>query len=156
MSYHVYLARQGFEASPIGEEEWIAAVGSCPMLKVVKSTNRKGRTHNSVRLATDPDRRIWLLPTGVVDAQAPNRQVIEALFAVAPMLNAGVYSEKGKKYVSPQDWEERTRSYHAQLAVAQARYRKLHKRERLRLFAKIAVAVALGAGLAWFLQSNAA
>lgn len=156
MSYHVYISRPGFESSPISADEWLAAAGKCPLLQIVTTTSRKGKTHHSVRLAADPARRIWLLPTGLIEAQAPDAEVIEALFSVAPLLNAGVCSEKGRKFESPEDWHDKTRSYHAQLAAGQARVRKVRRQERAILLGKFAAALVVAVVLAWLMQKSAA
>ena len=155
MSHHVYVARPGFESSPIGADEWLAAASACPLLEVVTTTNRKGKVHHSVRLASDLNRPIWLLPTGVVDAQAPTTEVVAALFSIVPSLGAAVYSDKGKAYTSVQDWEEKTRSYRAQLVVARAEALKVTRMERLHLLAKLAAAAACGVALSWLLRDAA-
>ena len=155
MSYHVYVARPGFESSPISTDEWLAAASACPLLRIITTTNRKGIVHHSVRLASDPDRRIWRLPTGVIDAQEPTPEVIEALFSIAPKLGADVYSEKAKKYASVQDWESKTKSYRAQLAVARTKAHQVRRHERLRLLAKLATAAVVGAALSWLLRDAA-
>jgi hypothetical protein len=152
MSYHVYVARPGFEKSPISGDEWLAAASTCPLLRVVTTTNRKGKVHHSVRLSSDASRHIWHLPIGVIDAQAPNAQVIEALFAVASNLQADVYSEKRRRFVSVRDWEDRTRSYHAQLAASREKALNVRRRARFRFFVLLVAVVTLGVGLLWLLR----
>jgi hypothetical protein len=117
MSFHVYVSRPGFKDEPISEAEWLAAARGCTGLSVVEHVNRRGVSHHQVTLV-GTQRPLWLTPYGLIHAQDPPAELVEAMFELAATLGAGVYSQRLKRYDSVEDWRLRTRRYRASRAVA--------------------------------------
>lgn len=111
MSFHVYIARSGFENTPIDGAEWLAAARQCARLLVTEERDSTGRILHSVHLSGNKRKGLARTSFGLICARDPNRELIVAMFQLAERLNAGVYSEHMKPYASVQDWERRTREY---------------------------------------------
>ena len=142
MSFHVYIARSGFKGSPLAREQWLAAARGRPELVALGQPEAA-----CFALASDSAQRLSLDPHGLVHTQNPSRELVVVMFELAEVLGAGVYSEKLRRYRSPQDWEERTRSHRAQ----QQRHRAQGLRARRRtqgLWAAVVLGVLV---LCWLL-----
>jgi hypothetical protein len=124
MSKHVHIAFARFKDSPIPRAEWEAAVAQCPALQGEVGRRRDGTPFAVACLAADPRQRLQLDVYGLGHAQDPSRELVEAMFQVAGLLGAGVYSERCKPYASPDDWERRTRNYRQGEAARRARLRR--------------------------------
>jgi hypothetical protein len=110
MSLHVYVARSGWKDTPILEQEWIDAIARCPELEARPVENRKRSYPPLAVLRGQPRQRLELMD-GFIHAQRPEEPLVAVLFALAEILDARVYSERGKPYASVEDWERKTRSY---------------------------------------------
>jgi len=142
VSLHVYIARPGFKDSPLDRAQWLAAAQGRPELKAMG-----GPGSLCFSLASDSDQCLALDPHGLVHAQNPSRELVVVMFELAEGLGAGVYSEKLKRYSSPQDWEERTRSHRAQHQRHRAQLQRERRRTQL-----MGAAVVLGVvAVCWLL-----
>jgi hypothetical protein len=146
MSFHVYVSRPGFKDEPISETEWVAAARNCARLSLEERKNRRGVLHHWVTLA-GTRKPLWLTPYGLIHAQDPPEELVEAMFELAAPLGAGVYSERLKRYESVEDWRTRTRGYRASRAAARDRA-KGQRRLRITLWA-VLIVISLSAG--WIL-----
>lgn len=147
MSYHVYVARDGFKETPIPYEQWIAAAVKCDELFVEEKKNRKGWISSTVNLKADKKQRLSLTPYGLVHAQNPNKDLVAVMFKLAGLLDAKVYSEELELYESVDDWEKRTRNYREALSAGKKKYaRDWHKRK---LFWLMVIAIAVIIGFLW-------
>lgn len=146
MSYHVYLAFSGFKKTPIPPEAWSAAIRDCEELTKVEGLNRKGLLVQQVWLNRDKRSRLSLDLYGIVVAQDPSRDLVAAMFKLATILGAAVYSEKLKKYESVDDWEKRTMNYRL---ARDARRDQASRKRRLRTII-LTSAVAVGGIVGWF------
>lgn len=150
MSYHVFIAREGWKDTPISPEEWRVACAATPQLE----TKRVGRPDEGRVLAwLRGEKRQWLsLKEGFVHAQDPTEDLVSVMFAIAETLDAGVYSIRAKRYASVADWRRRTKRYRERLQRGRAEYAKLRLRRRV-MFALMFVGC-LGAGmlLGWILE----
>lgn len=126
MSFHVYIARPGFKDSPLDREQWRAAARSRAELVALGPPEAA-----CFALASDSAQRLALDPHGLVHAQNPSSELIEVMFGLAEVLEAGVYSEKLRRYDSAQDWAERTRSYRAQQQRQRAERQRGRRRTQL-------------------------
>ena len=145
MSYHVYIALEGFKETPIPIDAWLAAARQCDEVVVEEEQDRHGETYHSVILKGDKRARLDRTPYGVILAQDPSKELVVAMFKIAQTLNAGVYSERLKRYNSLDDWERRTAKYRGSLSERRANFKSTR---RLRLVFWIAV-VAVSAALGW-------
>jgi hypothetical protein len=150
MSRHVHIAYDRFKDSPIhspiSAAAWVAAVGRCPALARPPGRGRDASGPEVVALAANPRERLRLDVYGLGTVQNPSRAMVEAMFEVATTLGAGVYSERCKRYASPDDWERRTRKYREAEAARKARLRRGGRRR----LAWILGAPVLGMLLAFF------
>ena len=110
MSYHVYVSKEGFKDNPIAMDTWLAAARQCDDLVVEEQSNR---LRSSYRIALKVNKQSYFerTPYGLIHVQAPSREQIVVMFKLANLLDAGVYSEDLERYMSVEDWEERTRGY---------------------------------------------
>lgn len=145
MSFHIYVARDGFKSSPISTAAWIDAARQCPKLDLPDEFNRSGVRISVAKLKSNRRQRLSLDPYGLIHAQDPTQELVEVMFEVAELLNAGVYSEKLKRFQSVDDWRDRTNSYRMQRGRQLAEARK-HRRRRLAIYIAI---VASSAILGW-------
>lgn len=126
MSFHVYIAHAGFKDSPVDREQWLAAARGRPELVPLGTPEAA-----CFALASDSAQRLSLDPHGLVHTQNPTRELVVVMFELAEVLGAGVYSEKLKRYSSPQDWEARTRSHRAQHQRHRAQLQRARRRTQL-------------------------
>lgn len=144
MSYHVYVARDGFKETPIPYEQWIAAATKCDELFVEDKKNRKGWISSTVNLKADKKQRLSLTPYGLVHAQNPNKDLVAVMFKLAGLLDARVYSEELELYESVDDWEKRTRNYREALSAGKKKYARDWNKRKLFWLMVIAIAVIIG------------
>ncbi|MDH5355077.1 MAG: hypothetical protein OEY09_11595 [Gammaproteobacteria bacterium] len=111
MSMHIYISREGFKETPIPYNEWIEAAQKCDLFDVIEKKDKKGEVKFTVNLKANKKQRLSLTPYGLLHAQNPEKELVEAMFQLAPYLNAKVYSERNKAYESVSDWEKRTKNY---------------------------------------------
>lgn len=140
MSYHVYIAQDGFKNNPITPPAWLAAARQCDEVAVEEKKNRYGRIHHAVNLKGNTRAWLSLTPYGLVHAQDPSRELVAVMFKLAALLGAGVYSERLKPYRSVEDWERRTANYRQQRDQRRAAYAG---RRRLRAALWLAFIIAL-------------
>jgi len=151
MSYHVYVAKEGFKDNPISENDFLSAARECSDLSVDLVKNRR-RPFYLVTLKADKKARINRTPYGLLDAQHPSIELVTAMFRIAGLLQAGVYSEELDRYQSVDDWKIRTESYRAELD----RKRAVNKRRKwIRIFLLVLVAI-IGASIGLFVKANGA
>ena len=147
MSFHIYVARDGFKSTPISTAEWMDAVRQCSRLDSPDEFSRSGVRICAAALKSDRPQRLALDPHGLIDAQDPNQELVDVMFELAGLLNAGVYSEKLKRFKSVDDWRERTNSYRVQRERQLAESRQ-HRRRRLATYLAV---VASSAILGWLI-----
>lgn len=145
MSFHVYVARDGFKSSPISVADWVDAARQCSKLVLPDGFNQSGVRISVAMLKSNRRQCLSLDPHGLIHAQDPSQELVEVMFELAALLNAGVYSEKLKRFQSVGDWRERTNSYRMQRGRQLAAARK-HKRRRLAIYIAI---IASSAVLGW-------
>ena len=131
-SYHVYVSREGFKDNPIPMEQWLAAARQCNELVVEDQANRQ-RPNYRITLKANGRSRFELTPYGLIQVQAPSREQIVVMFKLASLLDAGVYSEDLHRYISIEDWEERTREYRLDRDKRMSAYRA-KRRTKIILF----------------------
>jgi hypothetical protein len=147
MSRDVYIAHPGFKDTPIPAADFAHAVHQCPALRLREIVPANGKPVFSASLAGDERARIRLSHYGLGEARHPSRELVEAMFEVAAILGAGVYSERLAPYASPEDWERRTAAYRRaenERVAALARRRRRHA-------ALLLLAVAAGMAIAWLM-----
>lgn len=111
MSYHVYLSREGFKQNPIGEGEWLTAARQCEELVVDEQPGRLGNPQHFVHLRGNARQWLHRNPLGIIESQDPAQEMVAVMFRLADLLDAGVYSERLKRYQTVADWEKRTKAY---------------------------------------------
>lgn len=150
MSYHVFIAREGWKDTPIGPEEWRVACAAMPQLEI-KKVGRPDAGLMAVWLRGQKRQRLRL-KEGYIDAQDPSEDLVSVMFAIAERLDAGVYSIRAKRYASVADWRRRTKRYRERLQRGRAEYARLKLRRRL-MFALMVVGCS-GAGvlLGWIFE----
>lgn len=125
MSTYVYIAYEGLRTSPISEEEWLSAVQRCDELMVDDAGTSGGTGQHVVRLKRDRRATVRLDPFGIAAARDPSKELIAAMFKVASILDANVYSERFNRYASTDDWMRRRtnhrRTYDKQRAYKEKR-----------------------------------
>ena len=145
MSMHVYIARERFKDTPIPHEEWVAAAKQCSAILVEEKRNRNGGISRIVKLKYDKNQHLNLTPYGLVHAQNPTKELIEAMFLLAPTINSKVYSERNKAYESVADWEKRSQIYRNKRQERIEEYnRTWYKRKPFWLFVAIVVGLLIG------------
>ncbi len=144
VSYHIHIAFEGFKETPIPLDAWLAAARQCDDVVVEEQAMRSAEIHYSVHLKAD--KRAWLdrTPYGLIEAQDPSRELVEAMFKLADALNAGVYSERLKRFRSVDDWERRTRRYRRSLEERRAKYGAARRARIVLWVVYLAAAAALG------------
>lgn len=145
MSMHVYISREGFKDTPISYTEWVEAAKQCDSFNVEEKRNRNGEISYIIKLKADKKQRLSLTPYGLLHAQNPTKELIEAMFHLAPMLNSRVYSERNKAYESVSDWEKRTQNYRNKRQKRINEYKRTwYKRKPFWLLAAIVVGLLIG------------
>ncbi|MDL5031540.1 hypothetical protein QRD43_06425 [Pelomonas sp. APW6] len=144
MSFHIYVARDGFKSNPISTSDWMDAARQCPKLDLSDEFNRSGVRISVAKLKSNRRQHLSLDPHGLIHAQDPTQELVEVMFELAGLLNAGVYSEKLTRFQSVDDWRDRTNSYRMQRGRQLAEARKRRRRRMAMYIAVIASSVVLG------------
>lgn len=146
MSYHVYIARAGFNEQPIPPDAWLAAVRADGRLAVVERPDSAAGPPPVVTLRATGE---WLAltPYGLVQAQDPSAALVAVMFDVAAALDGLVYSERLKPYRSVDDWTRRTAPYRA----ARDGRRQAARRRRWVSAVLTAVLLVASVGVGWLL-----
>jgi hypothetical protein len=131
--HHVYIARAGFNETPFSMEEWLAAAGQCDALEILRTKTWKLEIHE---VFLRGNRRAWLSlrPYGLILAQRPDKPLVEVMFRLAELLDAGVYSLTWNKardsliahdrFASVEDWDQRTAVERLRLQQRRADYKR--------------------------------
>jgi hypothetical protein len=147
MSHHVHIAREGFKDDPIPDKEWKLAIQDCDDLIFKERRNEKGDWNIAI-LKSDNKQHLNVTPNGLMFAQNPSKELVKAMFNIASVLNANVYSERNKPYESVEDWEKRTKKYRENRERRIREYkRNIYKRKPF----WVILAIFLGL-LFWFLN----
>lgn len=141
MSYHVYVSKEGFKDNPIPMDEWLAAARQCNELVVEKKENRR-QPYYRITLKPNKHSRFERTPYGLIHVQAPSKEQIVVMFKLANLLDAGVYGEDLYRYMSVEDWEEKTREYRHARNEKMSAY-SARRRTKLVLFILFLLACAL-------------
>ncbi|HSV50629.1 MAG TPA: hypothetical protein VLJ57_00830 [Burkholderiaceae bacterium] len=152
MSFHIYVARDGFKSNPISAADWVDAARQCPTLDVRDEVSRSGTRISLAKLKSHRRQHLSLDPHGLIHAQDPNQELVKVMFELAGLLNAGVYSEKRKRFQSVDDWRDRTNSYRVQ---RDRQLTEARKRRRRRVAMYIAI-LASSAIFGWFIGGRSA
>lgn len=112
MPKQAYIARQDAASFPSGvpipDSEWLAALRAVPGVTVQPSPGSEDvPPGHTVQLQSGASAHLSLAPSGMIAVDNPDRELMEVLFAVAPALNAGLYSAQLRPYQSLRDWERR-------------------------------------------------
>jgi hypothetical protein len=142
--HHVYIARAGFEEAPFSMEEWLAAARRCDALEIKRTKTWKLEIHE---VFLRGNRRAWLSlrPYGLILAQRPDKPLVEVMFRLAELLDAGVYSLTWNeardsliahdRFASVEDWDQRTAEARLRLQQRRADFKKrrAHYRKQRRI-----------------------
>ena len=150
MSYHVFIAREGWKDTPISPEEWCVACAAMPQLEL-KNVGRPDAGLVVAWLRGQKRQRLSLMQ-GFIDAQDPNEELVTVMFSIAERLDAGVYSIRAKRYASVADWRRRTKRYRERRHRLRAEYGKLKRRRRLIFALTVVGGTAAGLLLAIILE----
>lgn len=146
MSYHVYVSKEGFKDNPIPMDQWLAAARQCNELVVQEQANRQ-RPNYRITLKANKRSRFERTPYGLIHVQAPSREQVIVMFKLANLLGANVYSEYLDRYMSVEDWEEKTREYRQDRDERRYAYR-VRRRKHLVLFILFLLACVLAGYMA--------
>ncbi len=141
MSFHVYIARDGWAETPITQAEFVEAARSHPDLDV-----REHARYVAVSLRGHRSERLHATQ-GWVHAQAPSEALVRVMFDLAALLDARVWSERAKPYRDLDDWRGRTADFRARQAQAQAEAQRRRWRSRALFVILVALVVAAAFGL---------
>ena len=148
MSHFVYIANPGFENDPISDVAWLEAARKLSVQDngcVLAETKRKGHDPTFyIHLAGRPRQRLDLHPYGLIQAQEPDRELVELMFKLAERLAAAVYSERRVAYKSPDDWEKRTRNYRERRISERSQARRVNRRKWLLIASAAALGIVAG------------
>lgn len=103
MGVRAFVARKGWQLTPISAEEWLEAASTLPDLDL-----HRGAGPASARALLRGSRRrgvVW--HNGYLSAEHVNERLAGVLFVLADRLNARVYSERRRAYADVADWVER-------------------------------------------------
>jgi len=103
MGVHAFVARSGWQSTPISAVEWHIAAAALPALEVFD-----GAADAAQRAVLRTDRRRGLvLHRGCLHADRVDRQLAVQMFALAQLLGAQVFSARRRPYIDLADWEAR-------------------------------------------------
>lgn len=111
MSTYVYIAFEGLRTAPISEEAWLCAVQGCEELVVDDTWSWSAHGQHVVRLKKDRRATVRLDRFGIAGARDPSKELIAAMFKVASILGANVYSDRFNKYYSTDELLHRRRKH---------------------------------------------
>lgn len=105
MGLRAFVARSGWNKTPISGQEWHEAASTLPELDL-----HGGHGEEPVRAMLRGSRHRGLsLQHGYLCGDHVDRRLIAVMFVLADRLGAQVYSEHRRVYRDMVDWEERTR-----------------------------------------------
>lgn len=143
MNTYVYIALEGLRTSPISESAWLAAVQQCDELVVERAgTLFSSRGQHVVRLKKDRRATVRLDQFGIAGARDPSKELIAAMFKVASLLGANVYSDRFNMYKSTAELMLRT-TQHRRIFEKQRAYRENQQLNQIGLWCTISLAFAL-------------
>jgi len=103
MGVRVFVARSGWNKTPISAQEWREAAATLPELEV-----HAGVGAEPVRAMLRGSRqRGVVLQQGYLCGDHVNHRLVAVMFVLADRLGAQVYSERRNVYHDVADWEER-------------------------------------------------
>lgn len=141
MSQHIYIAKNGFKDNPISLDAWVEAARHCDELLIEEQKNRLWPGYRIVMKA-NTDAYLDRTPYGLIHAQDPSKEQVAVMFKLAGLLGAEVYSEDLERYLSVEDWEQKTQSYRSAMDERRATYRT-KRRKRIILITLFVIACAL-------------
>lgn len=144
MSYHVYIARDGWRDTPIDKDVFLSAARAHGGLDVLPVQHRKIPDLFNVHLRGRP-RQFLRYMDGVIMAQAPEETLIRVMFELAGDLGAQVYSERAVAYTSVADWQKRTRDYHARREETSMEIAKKRLIRKLMILCAVLAGLLIGA-----------
>jgi hypothetical protein len=100
MGTRAFVARQGWKETPIGLDEWVAAVSRSADLELHQSPDGE-----LIALLRGSRRRRVTWHDGYLAAHHTNVRMAEAVFALAERLHADVYSDGRHRYGSLAEWK---------------------------------------------------
>ena len=142
MSTYVYIAFEGLRTSPISEEAWLCAVQECSEFVVDEAWSWSAHGQHVVRLKKDRRATVRLDRFGIAAARDPSKELIAAMFKVASLLGANVYSDRFNKYYSTDDLIRR-RTKHRRVLDKQRAYRDRQQLVQIGLWCTLFAASAL-------------
>jgi len=99
MGTRAFVARHGWQKTPIGLEEWADAVAQSPDLELHQAPDGE-----LTALLRGSRRRRLTWHEGYLAVHHTNVRMAAAVFALAERLQANVYSERRYRYVDLDDW----------------------------------------------------
>lgn len=102
MGTRAFVARHGWQDTPIGLEEWAQAVAQSPDLELHQTPDGE-----LTALLRGSRRRRLTWHHGYLAVHHTNTRMAVAVFALAERLHAEVYSERRHRYADLADWERR-------------------------------------------------
>lgn len=102
MGRRAFVARHGWNHTPIGLDEWVAAVDQCADLELHQSPDGE-----LTALLVGSTRRRLTWHDGYLASHHTNDRMAAAVFSLAERLHADVYSEHRHRYASLADWQRR-------------------------------------------------
>lgn len=103
MGVHAFVARSGWQTTPISVDEWHAAAAAVPALEL----HRADRNAPQRAVLRHDRRRGLVLRHGCLHADRVDRHLAAELFALAPLLDAQVFSARRRPYRDLAEWELR-------------------------------------------------
>jgi hypothetical protein len=103
MGTRAFVARHGWKHTPIGLDEWAAAVAQSVDLELHQSPDGE-----LTALLRGSRRRRLTWHDGYLAAHHTDARLAAAVFALADRLHADVYSEHRHRYASFAEWQLRT------------------------------------------------
>jgi hypothetical protein len=102
MGTRAFVARHGWKNTPIGLDEWAAAVAQSDDLELHQAPDGE-----LTALLRGSRRRRLTWHDGYLAAHHTDARLAAAVFALADRLHADVYSEHRHRYASFADWQRR-------------------------------------------------
>jgi hypothetical protein len=143
MSTYVYIALEGLRTSPISESAWLAAVQQCDELVVERtSAPFTSSGQHVVRLKKNRRATLRLDRFGIAGARDPSEELVAAMFKVASLLGANVYSDRFNMYKSSSELMHR-RTQQRRIFDKQRAYKERQQLVQIGLWCALGLASAL-------------
>lgn len=101
MGTRAFVARHGWKQTPIGLDEWAAAVAQSADLELHQASDGE-----LTALLRGSRRRRLTWHDGYLASHHTDARMAAAVFALADRLQAGVYSEHRHRYASLSEWQQ--------------------------------------------------